>query len=363
MRASRCVWLAVLSAAFLAGPAAAAAAPTGYDVAYPLCGQTLPTGAAFAVVGVNGGLANNVNPCLAVELGWAAVLPGQAGPSEPRASLYVNTADPGPRVADWPTQTSEATPFGACDGTWSPACGYLYGALRAGFSYQQVVAANGGVDPSLVPWWLDIETVSSWAKPTDIPVWAAVNVATVQGFVAGLRLSGARGTIGFYSTGTQWLAITGLDATSTKFPRSSPDWIAGVGSLGAAKARCQESFSGAPVELAQYAAGGLDGDYVCPPAASARLRIASHTLRGATLRVVGTIEPTYRGRVTVELSARYRGGVIHRSRSAVAVGGRWAVSLALSTQARLSGGSIVARSRAAVGLPAAAAGPLRVRLS
>ena len=67
----------------------------GNDVSYPQCGITLPTGQAFGIVAVNDGLANTTNPCLAAEIAWAQTSTGAA--RQPRASLYVNTADPGSR--------------------------------------------------------------------------------------------------------------------------------------------------------------------------------------------------------------------------------------------------------------------------
>ena len=51
--------------------------PVGYDVSWPQCAQTLPTVLAFAVVGVNGGLATTTNPCLSSQLAWAAGAVGQ----------------------------------------------------------------------------------------------------------------------------------------------------------------------------------------------------------------------------------------------------------------------------------------------
>ena len=108
------------SAVFLlSGVAAAGAAPpsassTGYDVSYPQCGRRLPAPGAFAIVGVNGGLPYSANPCLATQYQWATTSSGTKGP---RASLYINTANPGPVVSThWPT--GQQSPQ-LCDGSWS----------------------------------------------------------------------------------------------------------------------------------------------------------------------------------------------------------------------------------------------------
>ncbi|WP_461172912.1 hypothetical protein [Arthrobacter sp. Z1-9] len=68
-----------------ARPASAAPSPgegnqstLGTDVSWPQCNNNLPTGQAFAIVGVNNGLANNTNPCLKEQLKWAATSSGLA---------------------------------------------------------------------------------------------------------------------------------------------------------------------------------------------------------------------------------------------------------------------------------------------
>lgn len=80
----------VLASLTLVGGSAAAAhagsVPTGYDVSYPQCNQTLPSGQAFGVVAVNEGLGNTTNPCLAAEIAWA----------------QASTARPARRTAAWP---------------------------------------------------------------------------------------------------------------------------------------------------------------------------------------------------------------------------------------------------------------------
>ncbi|HMI24555.1 MAG TPA: hypothetical protein VK594_08730 [Streptosporangiaceae bacterium] len=65
-----------------------------------------PSGQAFGVVAVNEGLPNNTNPCLEDEISWAQFSVG--GTRQPKASLYVNTADPGNHgVTDWPASNTE----------------------------------------------------------------------------------------------------------------------------------------------------------------------------------------------------------------------------------------------------------------
>jgi hypothetical protein len=244
-------------------------AGSGYDISYPQCNAAYPTGQAFGVVGVNGGLANDANPCLRSELAWAAASPGLTSPSQPPASLYENTADPGNGVADWPSPAKGtaggSTPYGNCDGSWSTACAYVYGQQRAGYTYGVAAAAGSAVNPATVPWWLDVETANSWAKASNSPNWAALNIATLQGFVAGLESAGAGATIGFYSTAYQWQAITGLTAQTTPshFPTSEPDWVAGAGSYAQAQSDCSASFTGARVALGQFPSGAFDGDAAC----------------------------------------------------------------------------------------------------
>ena len=95
--------------------------PTGHDVSYPQCGARLPSGQAFGVVAVNEGRANTTIPCLAEEVSWAKASTGAA--RLPKASLYVNTADPGRQAADWPATNYDpitgkhiTDPYGRCGG-------------------------------------------------------------------------------------------------------------------------------------------------------------------------------------------------------------------------------------------------------
>ena len=63
-----------------------------------------PSNPLFGIVGVNGGLANNANPCISGELRWRHDTPGQKRPRQTPLSLYIDTGNPGGHhVADWPS--------------------------------------------------------------------------------------------------------------------------------------------------------------------------------------------------------------------------------------------------------------------
>jgi hypothetical protein len=296
------VWVALLLV--LAAPAgtpaqgasgSVAAVPAvgamGYDVSFPQCQVALPTTPTFALVGVNGGLANDANPCLAQQLAWAQAAPGLRHPAVAGLSLYLDAADPGNGVPDWPSPAAGTaavpTPYGSCDGSFSRACAYGYGVQRAGYSYGLVAAATpplatGEASPATgeppltagtsalaatAPWWIDVEIEASWARRSSSSEWSALNVAALRGFVAGLRAAGARGAIGLYSNGFQWHAITGLSprASRAAFPLQR-DWVTGSSSAAQARHACAQPFSAKEATLAQFAEGGYDRDVVCPPA-------------------------------------------------------------------------------------------------
>lgn len=88
LAAAICLTVVPVSAAV-----AAPADPPGVDVSWPQCDTTPPAGPGFAVVGINDGLGNTTNPCLADQLAWAAAAPGSSLQSP--VSLYVMAQDPG----------------------------------------------------------------------------------------------------------------------------------------------------------------------------------------------------------------------------------------------------------------------------
>ncbi len=232
----------------------------GYDISYPQCSGSYPSSPLFAVVGVNGGVPSRANPCLSGELNWAHNAPGQERPRQPAVSLYIDTGNPGAHhLSDWPTGGS-APAYGTCNGLLTNSCSYIYGEQRAAYSYR-LVAALDPVTARTAPWWLDVELTLSWARTYQL------NIAALQGYVAGLREAGVRGPVGIYSTSAQWMEITGLTArtTRTAFKVRLADWVAGTqASLTQAQRNCVGiGFTGEPPSLAQYQSGALDADLRC----------------------------------------------------------------------------------------------------
>ncbi|MEO6513614.1 MAG: hypothetical protein ABIR37_02910 [Candidatus Saccharimonadales bacterium] len=242
--------------AFAAKPAASAPAPpTGNDISWPQCNKTLPKGQAFGVVGVNGGLANNTNPCLATQLAWANQSKGGTG--QPLVSLYVNTANPGLTGSWWPSSndyagTTIVSPYGTCDGTDTAACAYIYGYAKA---YDDATI-RGVSNPASYLWWLDVETINSWEANT------AANAADLEGMTAYFQSIGAR--VGLYSTSYQWGKIVGKVSSDSNL-NNLQSWIPGARSAASAKTNCSLAplTAGSPVTLTQYVSSNLDYDVSC----------------------------------------------------------------------------------------------------
>ena len=255
-------WLTMLTAA--AVPVSAVA--DGADISYPECGtKAYPVAQGFGIVGVNGGRPSDANPCMASELSWALGSSGFDFDFGPSASLYINTADPGPGtraqpVASWPHSGSSA--YGACRGGWSTACAYVYGTQHAAHAFR-LVAHVDVLSGRLWPWWLDVERANSWARRGAYGR-NKLNVAAIRGFVDGLRSAGVRAAVGIYSTPADWVAITGMSvATSRSYFPSEPDWVGGSTTRRQAVGKCHSSFSGGRVLLTQYVAGLFDVDVRC----------------------------------------------------------------------------------------------------
>ena len=252
---------ALLTPSAEAAPRFAPVGSVGHDVSYPQCGKALPTGGAFAVVGVNGGRNFVSNPCLASQYAWARTL-------QYPAMVYVNSGNPGPVSPNWPAAGTSEGGAVCLDGTaFDDGCAYIYGRRAAAAAMQ--IASAGGVDKDTT-WWLDVETANSWDGD------GAANAADLQGMYDYLRQNGV-GQVGIYSTGLQWGQITGGYSTATadayrqrwaphfsaQYPmHSGPNWVAGVTASAAAR-NCSQSFTGGPTMLAQYIANNVDHNIVC----------------------------------------------------------------------------------------------------
>lgn len=247
----------------LLGSAPATAAPArssdtvGIDVSWPQCGKTLPTKPAFAIVGVNNGLANTTNPCLGAELAWADTAKSPAVTSQPRVALYVNTANPGLQGSWWPTSntymgTDVANPYGDCATQDFKACSYMYGYAKA---YDDA-NLRGVSNPASYLWWLDVETGNTWQADK------AANIADLEGMAAYFKSIGAG--VGLYSTGYQWSQIAGAVPSGSPLA-GLPSWLAGARNLSGAKSLCAQPglTPGSRVALTQYVSGGLDYNYPC----------------------------------------------------------------------------------------------------
>jgi hypothetical protein len=267
-RGLRCMALllacwAVAAVVGLAGAPGAAAAPAkgsndtplGNDVSWPQCNKALPSGQAFGIVGVNGGLANNTNPCFADQLAWAQKSSGGTG--QPLVALYVNTANPGHAGSWWPVSneyggTIVNNPYGTCQGGEDAACAYMYGYAKA---YDDV-HLRGVSNPSVYLWWLDVETGNSWSADRQ------ANRADLEGMTAYFQSIGAR--VGLYAGSSQWGQIVGQVPPGSNL-NSLPSWLAGARTLNGAKNNCASAplTPGGRVTLTQFVSRGFDYDYSC----------------------------------------------------------------------------------------------------
>jgi hypothetical protein len=238
----------------------------GADVSWPQCNAdgsstALPVGQAFGIVGVNGGLANNDNDCLAQHLAWAATSAG--GTSQPTTQLYVNTANPGRKASVWPTSntvpnggptlTGSQNPYGTCRGGYDLPCTFMYGFTRA----WEDATARGVSSPGSYRWWLDAETDGTWQTST------ALNRASLEGMTASFTRLG--GTVGLYSSPSEWTTLFGSVPSTSSLYRL-PTWRAiGAGTLASAQRACAAApfTAGGRVTMVQYVSGGFDRNATC----------------------------------------------------------------------------------------------------
>jgi hypothetical protein len=264
---SRVAVIALGAVAALAVTGTALAGPTtvGYDVPHPQCETELPDDRAFAVVGVNGGLSTRANPCLQEQLTWAWESSGEVE-DQPRAQLYLNTANPGQlldQITTWPERGS--TPYGSCDGSNSTACSWQYGWQRAqnsvvSFFTPAARAARVDSQPSRYVWWLDVETMNTWQSGSVDAL--ARNRATLEGMTEYLLSRDAQ--VGIYSTGRQWARIVG-EVEDDSVLAGLDSWLAGSVTAAEARAACGEDplAPDGQVVLSQYVRYELDRNTSC----------------------------------------------------------------------------------------------------
>lgn len=255
-----CTQTAAVSAAkspdTVSGGPAKTTSLTGNDISYPQCGKRLPSGQAFGIVGVNGGLANTDNPCFTEQLAWAEASSG--GTNQPKAALYVNTANPGHAATVWPTNNSVngktvVSTYGTCDGSEGAACAYIYGYTRA---YEDATIRNVP-NPGSYKWWLDVETGNTWSSDD-----LAANAASLEGMTDYFVSIGS--SVGLYSTHYQWGTIVGTLNTSSSL-NGLESWLAGALTKRGAEANCRDAplTEGGLVTVTQYVSKGLDFDVAC----------------------------------------------------------------------------------------------------
>ncbi len=192
----------------------------GYDISYPQCGDPLPKGGAFGIVGINGGAPLTSNKCLSLQYRWAATRKGHA--------VYINTAN-----------------AGAADPV-------AYGRKMVDDAIVRERAA--GVSGVSV-WWLDVETTNAWKGSTQ-------ENATVLAAMAA-RLQELKVRVGIYSTPQQFHEIAGI------WEPGLPVWNAtGPGTEEGALAACPESFAGSTTAIVQWidkeSGRDLDHNVICP---------------------------------------------------------------------------------------------------
>jgi hypothetical protein len=235
----------------------------GYDISFPQCGGSLPTGVGFGIVGVNYGHPLSTNPCLNTELQWdQTTLSGQI-------NFYTNTDNPGPAGnGAWPT--SQQTPQ-VCSGGNTSVCAYDYGWNSAQGAFNNAITAEtatGSQSPiataTAAHWWLDVETGNAWQSIETIYGPTATSFANDQAVIRGeLAYFASVGvnSVGIYATGHQWGVIMG--STGNAFA-STPAWMPGYATIAEAQAACVgPSFLGGRVAMIQYPLNRLDGDFSC----------------------------------------------------------------------------------------------------
>ena len=199
---------------------AATVSGVGYDISYPQCGRTPPTGAAFGIVGLNGGAPLLSNRCFAEQVAWARRTGAYA--------VYVNTA---------------------YSGVGDPVA-YGRRLVDDAIARERAAGVKG-----IAMWWLDVEVTNAWNGTTQ------ENATVLAAMAARLQEAGVR--VGIYSSPQQWAQIAG------DWAPGMPVWNAtGPGTRTTAARACAESFAGSTSAIVQWVQRSgsrlLDHNLVCP---------------------------------------------------------------------------------------------------
>ena len=83
------VALALIVVVVLVIAASGSSSPTtAFDISYPQCSGSYPLNPLSGIVGVNGELAKNANPCISGELHWAGGAPAQTDETAAHVVLH-----------------------------------------------------------------------------------------------------------------------------------------------------------------------------------------------------------------------------------------------------------------------------------
>lgn len=229
----------------------------GFDVSYPNCTSTLPSGDSFAIVGVTGGRPFSTYSC------FGKLWSGSQKATDGTPSLYFNTGYSGAYGRDISSfcASAEKAHFSGPTGlsrhlqkqaqqAWEIGCSEVAYALTA---FKEAFP-SGPEQPTML--FADIETGNSWSSNVTL------NQSAIDGISWAMENMGSNGLGGIYSSAAMWATITGSDGFSPS-PNVSANWVVG--------ARCPTSSNlSAPFDAASpmwisqgSAASGIDTDTAC----------------------------------------------------------------------------------------------------